>query len=431
MKHIARLAAGMLALTLTLTACGGLNNAVELGAPKKAEPLSWSETTAMDPALGDAAKQFAAEFSAEAVKGLTENTAVSPISVYFALGLAAECAAGATREELLSAMKTDYNTLKNGYSDLYRSLIEEYKTNTGSIAGRLEFGNSIWLQEGVSFKDECIKTLSDDYFCYSYAADFMGENKKANDAVRDFVKQQSRDLIDKDFLLPEETVFTLINTLYLKDVWNLYGDDLPFAAGEYTFTQTDGQTKSVRLLQGYYTFGRAYEEETFTHYHTDTYHGYRLKFLLPKDGHTAEEIFTAENLALINEMTDYRVRDDENMIEYHTRCLFPEYRASYDEDIRSILQKFGIYKLFSEEECELTNLTDTKVRCEGVQHAAALNVNRKGIEGAAVTVIPGAGAPGPSEYTVVEQDFVLDRAFGYLVTDPYGNVLFSGIVNEL
>ena len=430
MKKPFKLITAALALTLTMTACGGLNNATELGTPKEVKPLGYSEAAQTDTTLRDAAKDFAARFSAEAVKGQEGNTAVSPVSVYLALGLAAQCAAGETKEELLNTLKIDDISLKNGYSDFYRSIIAEH-TNDGKVTARVDVGNSIWVQEGFATKQECIDALSNDYLCYSYAADFWNKNKAANDAVRDFVKQQTHGLIDQDFELSEETVFALINTLYLKDIWD-YGDGLTFTEEEYDFTEGDGNTKKCNLLRGFYQKGQIYEAETFTHFFTTTLHGYRLKFILPKEGHTLDEVFTEENLALINEMTDYRAFDDEKKKRYETRCFFPEFKAEYDEDIKEILKKFGIDKLFSKEECDYSTLTDEYAYCERVQHVAKLEVNKNGIEGAAVTIVVNEGESAPGEeYELVLNDFILDRAFGFVLTDRFDTVLFSGTVNEL
>jgi hypothetical protein len=58
-------------------------------------------------------------------------------------------------------------------------------------------------------------------------------------------------------------------------------------------------------------------------------------------------------------------------------------------------------------------------------------VDRRGIEGAAVTYIPMAGAPGPGEYERVYLDFIVDRAFGFVITDRNDITLFSGVVNEI
>ncbi len=432
MKHPFKfITAAALSLTFALTACsGGLESATVLGTPKEVEPLRYSEAAKIDATIRDAAKDFAAQFTAEAVKGQTGNTAVSPVSVYLALGLAAQCAAGETREEILSTLKIDDKSLKNGYSDFYRSIIAEY-TDEDEPVGRVDVGNSIWVQEGFATKQECIDILSNDYLCYSYAADFKNKTDAANDAVRDFVKQQTHGLIDQDFKLSNQTVFALINTLYLKDIWD-YGDGLTFTEEEYDFTEGDGNTKKCNLLRGFYQKGQIYEAETFTHFFTTTLHGYRLKFILPKEGHTLDEVFTEENLALINEMTDYRAFDDEKKERYETRCFFPEFKAEYDEDIKEILKKFGIDKLFSQEECDYSTLTDEYAYCERVQHVAKLEVNKKGIEGAAVTIIVNEGESTPGEeYVTVFNDFILDGAFGFVLTDRFDTVLFSGTVNKL
>lgn len=66
-----------------------------------------------------------------------------------------------------------------------------------------------------------------------------------------------------------------------------------------------------------------------------------------------------------------------------------------------------------------------------MRHLTTLTVDRKGIEGAAVVILPGAGAAGPDEYEEVYLDFVIDRSFGYVLTDRYGTVLFTGVVNNI
>jgi serine protease inhibitor len=59
-------------------------------------------------------------------------------------------------------------------------------------------------------------------------------------------------------------------------------------------------------------------------------------------------------------------------------------------------------------------------------------VDRKGIEGAAVTLMAMGATSAPSdEYTKLYFDFIVDKAFGFIITDSYGATLFSGVVNEL
>lgn len=421
-------------LALACSGCG--ERAVSLGTPTPATSLSYEERSAQGEeytSLTASANRFAYKFSADVSQKTEHSFAVSPVSVYMALSIAAECASGETADELYAALGSSKAVMQGEFSDFYRGLIGEYRTNTNDLEGEVFLGNSVWIDESATVKEDCIKTLAEKYHSYSYAADFANDNMGANKAVRKFVKQQTKKLIDRDFELDEETLFVLMNTLYLKDVWQNFGKDLPFADGNFTFRSDGGEEKSLRLLQGFYRAGRAVETDTFTHFYTTTKHGYKLKFILPKDGHTAKEVFTSETLAAINS-ADYRADDETTKTHYHTRCLFPEFSAEYDVDIKEILRGFGIGRFFTDPYenadmgCEFSALTDDVVYCSKVIHATKLQVTRKGIEGAAVTMEVGAGAAGPDGWENVYLDFPVDRSFGFILTDPYDVVLFSGIV---
>lgn len=420
-------------LALTCAGCG--ERATSLGTPAPATSLSYAERSDKGEefaSLNASANHFAYKFSADVSQKTQQNFAVSPVSVYLALALAAECASGETADELYAALGNPKTVIRAEFSDFYRGLIDEYRTNTNALEGEVILGNSVWIDESATVKEDCINMLAEKYHCYSYAADFANDNMGANKAVRKFVKEQTKKLIDRDFELDEETLFALMNTLYLKDVWQDFGRDLPFADGDFTF-RSDGGEEPVRLLQGFYRAGRAVETDTYTHFYTATKHGYKLKFILPKDGHTAEEVFTSETLAAINS-ADYRADDEATRTHYHTRCLFPEFSAGYDADIKEILRGYGIERLFidpfenADMGCDFSALTDDPVYCSKVLHVSQLNVTRKGIEGAAVTMMVGAGAPGPDGWENVYLDFPVDRSFGFILTDPYDVVLFSGII---
>ena len=361
------------------------------------------------------------------------NFAVSPISVYMALSIAAQCAAGQTREEIVSALGISYDELAANFAKLYKSLIYEWVSDDRLIT-KSSISNSIWLNSGLSdleVNDDCLITLANNFFCDSFSADFVNENKQANQAIRQFVKQCTNNLIDKDFNFPEDVSLLLLNTLYLKDLWDSSGEELPFTKDNYSFVGVDG-TKSCKLLQGDYSLGRIYEDETFTHYYTRTARGYKVKFILPKDGYSVAEVFTANNIEKVNAITDYRPRDVEKLIRYNTRCLFPEFQSSFDGDVSKVLQNhFGIKAMFDLATGNFGTISNTQNFCASVRHAANLSVNRFGIEGAAVTVMQLVGAVGPDEYTDVYIDFVLDRAFGYVITDYYDTVLFAGVVNQI
>ena len=429
------LGAALCCAVALFSACEDKGKSTLLRAPAAAQDFSYSESGQEDfAAITSRAESFAAAFAAAAYaadeKG--ENIAVSPVSVYMGLSLAAECADGETKEELLAALELSEEELRADFHYLYRSLSDAFDT------GMVTVGNSVWVNEGTQVKDECLDTLAEKYFAYSYAADFETDNENANQAVRYFVKEQTHGLIDTEFRLPPETYFALINTLYLKDTWNLFGDDLARTEDALTFTAADGTTSLQRFLQGDYSVGAAYETDVFSSYYTATYRGYRLKFIVPKEGYTADDVFTAENIALVSGVSDYGGLDEESKTRVNTRCIFPEFHASYDGDVADILrQSFGVDALFDPDAADLSALIAPsamdkgRAYCREVRHVTDLTVDRKGIEGAAVTVIPGAGASDPGDYTDVYRDFVVDRAFGFVLTDRYGTTLFSGVIRSV
>ena len=424
------------AAVMAFAACGS-NPGSSLGTPPTVTPLSYQERK--DAAFDDlksSAELFASQFTAAVNRTNAPGTnyAVSPVSAYMALAMSAVCAAGETRSELLSALNVTYPVLKEQFAQFYRSIIAEHKTYEGTVTGRVDLSNSIWVDKSMQPKEACIQTLADKYLCYSFSEDFYNDNAKANRDIRNFVKEKTRGLIDQEYQLSKETLFALINTLYLKDMWNGSGKDLSFTDKEYDFTQSDGTVKILYYLQDGYRPGRICETETFTHFYTQTFNGYKLKFILPQEGYTVDDVFTEENLAAVNALTDYKPVDNTNRIEYYTRCLFPEFGAEYNKDVKPLLKsEFGVQKFFLPAQCDFSSLTDDEAFCAKVQHVTKLTVDKTGVEGAAVTIVANeATSAGPDDpYIKVYEDFIVNGAFGFILTDRYGMTLFSGVINQI
>ena len=125
------------------------------------------------------------------------------------------------------------------------------------------------------------------------------------------------------------------------------------------------------------------------------------------------------------------IKDDEKMEEYETKCLFPEFSVAGDYELSEIFHNdLGIESMFVPGICNMSSLTDDDVYCSEIKHLTKLEVNKKGIEGAAVTYMAYAGAAGPGPYTVVQDTFVVDKEFGFILTYN-DSVVFSGVVNNI
>lgn len=358
------------------------------------------------------------------------NFAFSPYSIELCLGLAARCANGNTRNEILNAMGIDYQTLNEQYHRFYEVGSFIGKTNTGDISNISAPANSIWInkQLNLEIKEECLDALSKDYYCDSYSADFTNKNKEANEAMREYIYRNTRGLINPDLNMSKETLFVLMNTLYIKDIWNDLGNPLGYADSAYQFKNSDGSYSSKQLLSGYSLNGRAYYGEDYSSFYTSTNNSFTITFIKPNEGKELKDVF---NEATIYETLNrrYETMNEEKKERYHTACIFPEFKAGSDFYLEKAFKNLGINSLF-DLRCDFSNIFEGQTMVETVRHMASLDVNKKGIEGAAVTYIQMAGAVGPDDWTDVYEKFVVDKEFGFILTGRPG-VLFTGIVTNI
>ena len=428
----------ILAISLAFSSCGVNPERYSLALAAKAMEVNYSDAN-QEGYVGfiDKLDAFAAKltYAVYADSDKQANVCISPVSVYMALALATECANGETREEILNAVGVTYDEVKNFTKLLYAFSNREYyytnMMNNKKIIAFVELANSIWVDKNTTFKKSGINSLAANFNCDLFSVNF--KTSEGEKAINAYIKEKTHGIIDSDLDLSPETLITLINTFYLKEVWNEDGDELKFTDKAYDFKNADGSIKNTKLLQGYYFTGNIYEGVGYTSFYTKTEHGFDIKFIIPTDGHTLEEVFTSQNIYNINNLGDYGYIDEENKLMHNTRVFFPEYKASFNGDLAEILKNdFGINKLFDFKQCDFSNISDEQLACDGVIHKCSVDVNAKGIEGAAVTVMPMCGAGAPIEgYENVYHDYIVDRAFGFVITDSYGVVIFSGVVNSV
>ena len=112
------------------------------------------------------------------------------------------------------------------------------------------------------------------------------------------------------------------------------------------------------------------------------------------------------------------------------RVLFPKFEATFNQDITdSLREDFGITRFFDKNLCDASNIGEN-LYCEKVIHKCTLKVDETGLEGAAMVEIQ-FGATSAAPITYVYHDLIVDKAFGFVLTDHYGTVLFSGVINSI
>ena len=363
------------------------------------------------------------------VKDFDKNYVMSPLSVYMALSMLHSFGDENVKEELESFVGMSDEDFANT-AKLFNSLNSEYQIydymkNEDITVGELNLSNSIWFDETIETDAEALKAFCDESVADNFTTPFYSDNIKANNEIREFIKQKTRGLIDQDFQLRPDTVFALINTLYFKDIWNYEGGKL--YSVDMDFKAPDG-TKTCKFLNGNYLAGQVYENEMCEMFYAQTAFGYKIKFIKPKAGFTLNEVMTPQNLYKLNQIEDFK--EFENGKHHLSNCVFPSFKIDIGTGLTKILKESKeLSHMFDSFYSEITGALPLRVT--DVIHHAVIDVSDEGIEGAAVTIIAGEAGCAPDEDEPVYHSLVLDRAFGFLVTDRNDTVLFEGQVTDV
>ncbi len=364
---------------------------------------------------------FSNKLYSMSAKDEAENYSMSPVSIYMALAMLYSIGDEGVKSDIekLAGM-SDSDIAETG--ELFKSLVKKADVN-GTTVNQLYLTNSIWLDNNIKTNEDVLKKLAEELYCQAFQAPFAEKNDVANNAVQEYVKRKTNGLIDRNFELDPFTVFALINTLYFKDIWSLEKEEL--STGQRYFNASSG-LKSCEFLTGEYIRGRAEENDVSYYFYTKTASGYKIKFILPKSGKTLKEAMSPENLDEVN-LAAYN-ENGGDVGEHYTRCIFPSFKLENETPLKKIFESNNV--LSHAFNSYLSPLTGSELCVSDIKHRTVIDVNKKGVEGAAVTIIAGKNAAFIRPETRIYHDFVLNRAFGFIITDPSDVILFEGQVTD-
>lgn len=411
-------------LSLT-TSCSNQVNYQVLSAPyDKSQYSELTKNKFSYETLINSTNSFANKFMDAVYEGdNNDNLVISPISIYTSLALSSAITNGNTKSEILSALGVDYNVLLESFDDLYFQLNSIYEE------GMISLSNSLWINQNMDVEENCLDILGNNFLTHSFYVDFVNNTKGAIQAIHDFVFEKTNGLIDKYYALDSFTSLVILNTLYLKDTWNIFGEDLNYTNETYSFVDSKGNVTNKQFISPEYNLGRTYDNGNFKTFYSTTENGFKIDFIVPNDGYSIEDVFNKETLDILDNI-EYTIKNDEEMIRYNTSCVFPEFHAEYDQDIKGILcDEFNIVDFFSSR-CDLSSLTNGAGSCSNVIHTVDLTVDKSGVLGAAVTAQIISTSAGSDGYTDVYEHFVVDKSFGYVISK--NNIkLFCGVINNI
>ena len=355
------------------------------------------------------------------------NVCISPLSIYIAFAMLYNTLNEDTRgllREFFGMEELEILQTKN----LIKALISVHYNDKNEVIEKLDICNSIWFNSDnhATYSKQVLEELADMYECHAMEANFKNDNEKANQILREFIKEKTNDLIDQNFGIKEEVLFLLINCIYFKDIWG----ERELTQQEFEFTNSKGEKSKEQFNMGKYLSGRIAKGDNYSFGRIVSSHGYTLSLILPNEGTDIKDIYNADVLCNVNGY-EYMYQDSEGQ-RYESRVIFPEFEVTGDYDVLATLKKHNSYMapLFSEHTSRL--VLDYNLRIDQVIHKTVYKVNKYGSEGAAVTIIVEnkATSVGPG-YEPIREELLLNRPFAYILSDKNGVIIFTGTVNNL
>ena len=338
-----------------------------------------------------------------------DNVIYSPLSLYYALALAASAGEGETAAELLDLLGVDSKeTLATQCANLYRLL---YRDNE---IGVLRIANSLWLQQGMAWNQDFLTLAAQKFYAESYQADFADPATAQNMAA--WVARQTGGLLQPEITLRDPNqILSILNTVYFQDQWM---DE--FNAGKTqpdVFTRADGTQVTCdfmnRQANGGFSRGEHYLRASLGLKNAGS-----MIFVLPDEGTDLQDLLSTPQ-ALEEALTGGQGHSGELVWK------IPKFDNQSDLSLTEALQRLGVTHAFRSDG-DFSAITAQDAWISSIQQQARVTINEEGVAAAAFTSIGYAGDALPED----RAEMILDRPFLYAITSSTGNLLFLGVCQD-
>lgn len=371
-----------------------------------------------DVKLTDKFIESTADFSVDLFKHSytkNKNSMISPSSVCFALGMAANGSSGETLNEfqnLLGKKGININDLNSYYNSLTDKL-------TDIEDGKLSIVNSIWYNsadKNLNVKNNFLQTNADYYNASAYGADFSKPDTVSD--INNWVKSKTENTIDKVIdKTNSKDIMYLINAVYFDQQWKEPYKIENVRKG--SFELMDGTTKSVDFM---YSTERGYIKDDKAQGFIKPYKNGKYSFvaLLPnKDINIYDYVSSLTGEKFLKLISN---KSDENV-----NASLPKFNSEYEIRLKEPLKQMGLKKCFSGKEADFSKMVynnSGNIYVGNIIHKTFITVSEHGTKAAAITsgvVDTMAQPPSISIY--------LNRPFVYAIIDNETKLpLFMGIM---
>lgn len=343
----------------------------------------------------------------------------SPLSITYVLGMVNDGSTGTTEKELEETLGFHSGGIK-AVNEYCKNLIENLPKADKNVT--LDIANAIFLNKRYSLKEQFRQDMKRYYDAQAEALDFGSPETLKH--INGWCKEKTNGMIPSIIENVEENMVSyLLNAIYFKADWAAKFD--PKNTRNETFTTERGGKEMPMMHQDVY----------ISYLKNETFSAVRIPYgnqmwsmtvMLPEEGKTTDDVI---NLLAQDDWNEF---DNSLYQPYEVNLSLPRFETSSSTDdmaggLISLLKKMGIRKVFDKENMEIVNIANTPLYIGMMRQKAAIKVNEKGSEAAAVTV---AGMLNSAVEEFPKADFHANRPFVYVISEASsGVILFVGKFN--
>ncbi len=344
-----------------------------------------------------------------------KNIFISPLSVSFALGMTMNGADGETYEAIQNCLQLQ-NLSEDQINHAYHDLINELTVLDDKV--RFDIANSIWYRQGFSILPTFLEK-NQKYFNAEInpAAFDEGTVKRINDWVADKTQGKINQIIDR---IDRAAVLFLLNAIYFKADWRYQFDEEK--TRDDHFTTPDNRRVTCKMMSVSENFGYFEDEQLQAVSLPYGNSSYGITIFLPR----AEK----ELSQLINKFDGQQWEYYQSGLSKDTVVLnMPRFKLEYELKMNDVLSGLGMAVAFNPEQADFSRINkDRELFLSQVRHKTFVQVDEKGTEAAAVTIVETrTTSVDDSEIKYVQ----LNRPFFFVIHERSSDaILFMGKIVE-
>ncbi|MBA3779850.1 MAG: serpin family protein [Chloroflexi bacterium] len=365
-----------------------------------------------------AINRFALDLHRELAVG-GENLVFSPMSIAVALGMARSGAKGETADEMDDVL---YSVAADDNANWLNSLDSALADRSGTFeddAGvehdlTLRIANSYFAQHDLEFEPAFLEVLASRYGAGVHLVDYQRDPESARQLINAWISDQTEERIPEILIrgdVTKKTRLALANAIYLKAPWRMpFQEDL---TTQQPFRLADGSKVEVPTMHDYGTLPCASGQDWGAVELPYVGNALSMLVVVPDDLAAFEAQLDADRLGqVVDALTETQARAD---------LALPRFSAETRAELTPVLKALGMVAPF--DAADFSGMTtDEQLFIGFVIHQANIDVDEKGTEAAAATVV-GMESSGPPEVCKI----TADRPFLFAIRDvETGAILFLG-----